>query len=261
MANADHADPPNVAPGAVLPQPPPQPESGFPRERRFIFVQLLFSLTAAEIARQSAELFLQDRPIKEAYPAYAHLILATGVVTTSWVGWSVSEASKRLRVDKVFSWPFLILLVDVSLVIFYFILARGAEVPKTRQEAVVPSAWNETVAVMCVFLLYLCWDFLTKAVVPDPAAAPQPFVTRFEKTFWARGWISALCAFLGVLAFLFLRNASSPVGVVLVDVTLLLLVLSFRALKEKAHPLCCYFFVLMTVLVGIYCKIFLVFPA
>src|SRR5947209_7190717 len=106
--------PPEPAEGAVL-KPKTSDDPGFPRERRFIFVQLLFSLTAAEVARQSAELVLQGRGFREALPAYAHLVLATCVVATSWVGWSVSEASLRLRVNSVFSWPFVILLTDVAL--------------------------------------------------------------------------------------------------------------------------------------------------
>jgi hypothetical protein len=112
-------EPPAASPVDCSGQPVPTgkgtSEAGFPRERRFIFVQLLFSLTAAEIARQSAELTLQGRDFWEALPAYAHLFLATAVVTTSWVGWSVSEASLRLTVKNVFSWPFVILLFDQGL--------------------------------------------------------------------------------------------------------------------------------------------------
>ena len=130
----------SLAPASVTPQS--GTDAGFPRERRFIFVQLLFSLTAAEIARAAAELTLHDGEWASLLPAYGHLVLATTVVATSWVGWSVSEASLRLKVGSVFSWPFVVLLTDVALVIFYFILVRGAEIPRANAD-VQPSARNE----------------------------------------------------------------------------------------------------------------------
>src|SRR4051812_41738835 len=116
---------------APPPQPQPQRAGGdFPREPRYIFVQLLFSLTAAETARQFAELVLGARDHVEAAPAYAHLLLAGMVVVTSWVGWANSEASRQSRVTSVFGCPFLILLLDVALVFLYFLLVRSAEIPK-----------------------------------------------------------------------------------------------------------------------------------
>jgi len=74
--NASHGDP--LQPAGDVPD--------YPRERRFIFVQLLFSLTAAEIARQIADLVLRGRSPWDDLPAYAHLALATAIVATSWVG-------------------------------------------------------------------------------------------------------------------------------------------------------------------------------
>ena len=70
-------------------QPPGQGD--FPRELRYIFVQMLFSLTAAEIARELSSLALAGSPFtSDKWPGYAHLILAATVVVTSWVGWSSS---------------------------------------------------------------------------------------------------------------------------------------------------------------------------
>jgi hypothetical protein len=215
-------------------QPNPQvqqPDPGFPRDRRFIFVQLLFSLTAAEIARQSAELTLQGRPWSEALPAYTHLLLATAVVVTSWVGWSASKASLRLTVTSVFGWPFLILLTDVFLVILYFILVRGAEIPKPG-ETLVASPVNEAVTVALIFAGYFAWDVLTKAVVRGEGT-PAAFLYRLcGSTMWERGWISFVCMLLGLLADCFLHSVTSGIGVVLVDASLLCLVFLFRAMKE-----------------------------
>jgi hypothetical protein len=179
--NAFQGDPP---PQPLQAQPQPAVDvPDYPRERRFIFVQLLFSLTAAEIARQIADFVLYDRSVWDDLPAYAHLALATAIVATSWVGWSASTASLRpgLRVVRVFGWPFVVLLIDVGLVILYFILVRGVEVPKENQGSfmLTPSARNESLTVAAIFLGYLLWDFLTKAVVP-----PEPPVE--PETFWRR---------------------------------------------------------------------------
>lgn len=236
-------------------------DSGFPRERRFIFVQLLFSLTAAEIARQTGELYLHGPGWREALPAYAHLALATAVVITSWVGWSASPASsrRRLRVDSVFGWPMLVLLTDVALVVLYFILVRGAEIPKSG-EHLVPSAENETVIVAWVFVGYFLWDVLTKAVVPVEDEPHPPLVVPVEKKphppflqrvvggpMRDRGWVSLVFVPAGVVAWLIVGPCRSAGGVVWADACLLSLVLAFRAMKERHWKLSVVFGVLSVI--------------
>jgi hypothetical protein len=132
----------------------------FPRELRFVFVQMLFALTMGEIARQVAALVSQAG-IYEATVSYTHLILATFLVATSWVGWTRSEASKKLRVEDVFSWPFIVLLLDVFLVICYFIIVKRAETPKSTGK-IIPSAENETFWVLIFLLAIFCGIFLRK---------------------------------------------------------------------------------------------------
>jgi hypothetical protein len=209
-------------------------EPAFPRDRRFIFVQLLFSLTAAEIARQGAELTHQGRGVLETMPAYSHLVLALIVVASSWVGWSMSKASLRLNATSVFSWPFVALLADVLLVIFYFVLVRGAEIPKIG-DPLRPSARIECEMIAAIFVGYFHWDVLTKAVVLDAdSGASKGFLKRMVgRAFWKRGVSSFFCMLLGIASWYFLRTVSSWSGVILVDVSLFSLVLLFRALKEE----------------------------
>ncbi len=223
-----------------------QGTTDFPRELRFVFVQMLFALTMGEIARQIAALVAQAG-ICDATSSYTHLILATFLVATSWVGWTRSEASKKLRVEDVFSWPFVVLLLDVFLVICYFIVVKGAEMPNSTGD-VTPSAENEAFWVLIVFVGYLLWDFLTKAVIIDPPTSSSSTPVKgsppssgrptlrqrfFGRRFWERGWISLVCTTLALLAWLLLRSASTLQSVVLVDITLLSLVLLFRALKQE----------------------------
>ena len=215
--------------------PPAAPDDdSFPRSRRFIFVQLLFSLTAAEIARQSAEIFLQSRGFWEPLPIYAHLFLATAVVTTSWLGWSHSEASLKIRMRSAFSWPFLVLLVDVFLVIMYFILVRSAEIPKA-EKSVEPSAEDEAWMIAAIFIGYFAWDVLTKAIMVEGVTQTALNVLKnlCGRVFWRRGWASASCMVLAVVGGLLLHSSSSYYGVLSVDLCFISLVLLFRAFKER----------------------------
>ncbi len=219
--------------------PPTTGGTDFPRERRFVFVGFLFSLVVAEIARKAGDLYLQRRaPFGDALPAYSHLVLAALVVTTSWVGWSSSKASGGLKVHSVFSWPFLVLLIDVALVVFYFVLVREAEVPEDANKDVHPSARPESLILMEIFFFYLLWDVLTKAIiVDDTVTAPERVDKRIGKCiFRERGRISLLCLLISGGLFWTFRNVDQTTFVVLADLGLLCNVLLFRGLKEKADP-------------------------
>jgi hypothetical protein len=214
----------------------PPGKGDFPRELRYIFVQMLFSLTAAEIARELAGLALDPPSFAlDKWPGYAHLILAATVVVTSWVGWSSSEANRQVEpAVSSFSVPFFVLLTDVALVVLYFILVRGAEVPKDGKVPT-PSGTVETATIAWIFGGYLFWDFLTKAVVrpKDKEAAPGFYRRVYTGPMWRRGWrISGVCLLIALAVWFFLSAVSSVIGVVLVDAALLFLVLLFRALKE-----------------------------
>src|SRR4051812_13223719 len=110
--------------------PPPKQSHEVPREIRFVFVQLLFSLAIGEVARRLAEIHGQGAGLMDSVPAYTHLALAGLTIATSWVGWNGSDANRRITTTQVFSSSFLILLVDVLLVIFYFMLVKCSEVPQ-----------------------------------------------------------------------------------------------------------------------------------
>jgi hypothetical protein len=215
-------------------QPAPidaKPHDGsLPKDARFVFVQMLFSLTAAEIARQIAELVLNHPLTWDSARVWASLILAAGVVVASWLGWSSSEASRQVKVTSLFDSHFVVLLIDLTLVVMYFLLVRGAALVKEKPHPA--SAENEAAIVATILALYFAWDVLTKAVIPSNN------MTEFFKNLRAepmstRGRISLQCMFLGVLPLLFVRWVSTTGGVILVDLCLLCLTLLFRSRKEK----------------------------
>jgi hypothetical protein len=225
---------------ASQPTHPAPIATDFPRDRRYVFVAFLFSLAVAEVARKAGDLYLQHRsPFGEALPAYCHLLLAALVITTSWVGWSSSHASSKLKVECIFSWPFVVLLFDVGLVVFYFVLVREAEVPEDAGRPVVPSAYPEALLLMEIFAVYVLWDVFTKAIMVEGEVAPTAGVLKrtCKCLVRERGFISLLCFLFSVLLFFSFRDVEERWLVVVADAALLCNVLLFRALKERDHHL------------------------
>lgn len=97
---------------------------------RHEFVGMMFAIAIGEVGLQAAAL-AKAQHVVHFLPAYSHLFLATIVIATSWVGWSASVApGARQDVQRIFQWEFVVLLLDVILVIFYFILVRTVDFGK-----------------------------------------------------------------------------------------------------------------------------------
>lgn len=204
-------------------------------ELRFGFVEMLFALTVGEIAVQVADVVASGLTFSHALAAYSHLALALGLVATSWVGWSRSKAPGNVQdVQSVFSSAFLVLLLDVLLVIFYFIIVKGVDIVReiNGQIRVKPSAANETLWVMVVFGGYFIWDVVTKAVIGNKKST---WLHRFfSKDLWERGWVSVVCFTLALIAWLKLDSVTRESSVLLADASLFSLVFLFRAMKLKS---------------------------
>lgn len=197
------------------------------RKLRVDFVALLFALATAEVGIQFGNLAAAHHRLTDGAVSYSHLTLALVLIATSWVGWSRSPAAgNKLPMEHIFSVAFVVLGLDVALVVFYFIIARGVEVPSA------PNAGQETFWVMIIFVLYVIWDFITKAVATDPEAPQTKFLDRVKGPFLARGWISILCAALAFGIWYFLNGVTTVRSVVATDATLVALDLFFRALKQ-----------------------------
>lgn len=193
---------------------------------RHEFVGMMFAITIGEVGLQVAAL-VQAGHVAHFLPAYAHLILATTVVAASWVGWSVSLApGARQDVRGVFQWEFIVLLLDVSLVITYFMLVRTVDFEKDRVSARIDPASTVASLVFLIFLLYLLWDLVTKVIIylkkPDG---------HWLRLHGSRMIPTVVCL---VLARLVWRSVASAdlLHRVSADFALLWLVLLFRALKD-----------------------------
>lgn len=192
---------------------------------RHEFVGMMFALTIGEVGLQAAALVKAGHFVHY-LPAYSHLLVATVMIATSWVGWSLSRApGARLDVTGIFQWEFVILLLDVSMVVTYFILVRAFEFEKANDVPRIdpPSSMDFWVAV--IFGLYIVWDFVTKVFIPQK----KPDATWFEK--YGRMLPTVACLIIACGLTYVLRSADLP-HYLTADFALFSLVLLFRALKD-----------------------------
>jgi hypothetical protein len=204
------------------------------KDHRFIFVQLLFSLAIAEVARQTAHVYLKHGiDTLNVWTSYTHLLLALIVIATSWLGWRLSERNQRIHINSVFNSAFWVLILDVLCVVAYFVLARGVEGgDQDTALSIKPSATHEAIWLVVVFILYAAWDVLTKA-----ASHGDGLCTSLRRlgswSYFGRGWVSLLCLLMALIDWYMLRELSNPWSVICADGALILLVLTFRRLKER----------------------------
>lgn len=207
------AEPANAVPGS---------EPKFRHE----FVGMMFAVTIGEVGLQTAGLvhLVQSHDVLRFLPAVSHLVLATAVITASWVGWTLSRAPGGQRdVRGVFEWEFLVLLTDIALVITYFILVRTVDFGKEEHPRIDPPS-IVALWVIWIFSLYLFWDFLTKVCMlrKRPQTSKRETLMRIIPT--------VTCLGLALVVRALVANADYSHWVTS-DLALLSLVLLFRALK------------------------------
>lgn len=209
---------------------------------RFTFVEMLFALAVSQVAMGAADLASLTNPIAEKTPALSHLALSLLVIATSWVGWrrSQSPGTKHL-ITSIFEIRFVHLMLDVLLVILYFILVKTTEIEQVNgnPRLIAPNATPESLWISAIFAVYTFWDLL--ADVFSAGCVPQlPFFSRLWKGFRiaiVSTFCSALCLGLSWSVYKYSINASSASRVVALDIALLAVIFLFRILKTIENPL------------------------
>ena len=231
-----------------------------PMALRHTLVSMLFALVIAEVAIQSSDLVMaigddwSDIGLTKALghdiwlvlAPITHLMLVLVLVCTSWVGWSKSISHSDARdVSEIFSIDFLLLLIELLLVVMYFVLARSVE-PNTSlisnrhvqtSAASLPSAVPEALWLMMIYTGYFVWDILTDALPRHFPKEKRPFSQRQLVLSWSatllsgagvRCMVSALSVVGAYIVFCTAKsNLQQPFNVVCADMALLCIVIWF----------------------------------
>ena len=199
---------------------------------RHEFVGMMFAVTIAEVGLQFASLVKYEGSIHFLLPAYSHLILATIVIAASWVGWTLSPSpGARNDVKSIFTPEFLVLLIDVALVICYFVLVRLVDLEKSESGGRVVlkvSAVPESSWILVIFVLYLIWDCVTKFLIRRKESETNE--VKKSHLLWRFVPTIACCGLAWLASWQFVEGLSAS-QVVIADLALLSLVLFFRAAK------------------------------
>jgi hypothetical protein len=193
---------------------------------RHEFVGMMFAVTIGEVGLQVASL-VHAKHYAHFLPFYSHLILATIVITSSWVGWSLSQApGNRRDVSGIFTSGFCTLLLDVSLVITYFIMVRTIDVGKLPEQPRIDTPEKEAWLIVLMFALYFLWDVVTKIFAYDKSRDGT-----WGRNCGLRMVPTCVCLILAIVVRLQVAGCQLD-HYVNADIALLALALAFRAFKD-----------------------------
>ncbi len=204
---------------------------------REAFVEMLFALAVSEIAIHAAEIVSASGSVNQKIPAGMHLTVGLILIATSWVGWRRSVSpGMRERVNSCFSIPFLGLLLDVFLVILYFIIVKLVEIEQKDGRVILtaPTARPEASWLCVVFMTYALWDILADVLSEGCLPRMHSWLHRINTCMSiavTSTFASLFCLVLAFSAMLIGSKSRSPVGVELLDLSLICIILLFRASK------------------------------
>lgn len=208
------------------------------------FVELMFAVAVGDAASQLGKVAHEVRQspadhftaLWQVSPSITHLVLVLLVIAASWVGWYHSAATREYmselkpifspRFPYLLAFPFVMLLVDVFLVVCYFILSEGAELPtydeRAQMLALKASVKAEAFWLMVIMATYGVWNLLYSI---------NEWMS--SRMFWGgqRGWrVAAALLSFGIILYAYLSKAdvTATGSVVCVDVALAAAVFLFR---------------------------------
>jgi len=191
------------------------------------FVDVLFALVIAEI--------LAPLRYFDAIPGYglAHLAVAATLTLTSWVGYHNSHNRPQYLI-RFPNKPLAQFVLDIAMVVAYWLAAVTAEVNIEGGAIPAPSAAAETWAVAASFGLYVVWDFVARQIRHDERYRARPASYDVPRR---RGATMICAALVAVIAgVVYVTNPDTARAVYLVDAVLIVLLIGFRLLKEMWTP-------------------------
>jgi hypothetical protein len=204
---------------------------------RLIFVQMLFALTLGQLAIKAGDLYLYSGgKVFEFLYAYLHLLLCVIILSTSWVGWQLSQSTENSeKINSVFSLQYLILLIDIFLVIAYFMIVRCVELNDDHTIAP-PKASKAVFWTMIIFGVYFIWDVLTKGPKLNYIKEGSMYIkvtSIHYNLLLKRIWPTSICLLISYLIYKYLACDGSSNKSSMIYIILILLFLFFRGLKQE----------------------------
>ncbi len=209
------------------------------KELRLTFVGMLFALAIGKLAIDVGEYYLTRPPLLLNLHVLSHFVLSMYILTSSWIGGQMSKSSgSAKKIKSVFDLQYVILLIDVLLVIFYFIIILGVE----KQPEFVPDASVESFWTLIIFVTYLVWDIFTKLLSSEIVERTDQnkdkhSIKRLKwniKEFIARASITFICILLASLVYCVMGNSTTTEEVIIADIALLSLFVLFRGFKDTS---------------------------
>jgi hypothetical protein len=218
---------------------------------RVAFLEMIFALAISDVAVHLADLVDADKnrlgqaiTWVDKMPSVAHLAIGFFLVTCSWVGWRMSPSPlmKGTAISDLFTVTFFTMLLDVAIVILYFLLIKGVEVQNKAGNCFIdpPDAKPECMWMFFIFAVYAIWDLFTD-IFNQKAWGQMSDVPELRKKKWLAIFLSPLasliCVGLSFFAWHEASRCSSNTQVILIDIALIALVFGFRLLKAIETPL------------------------
>jgi hypothetical protein len=209
----------------------------------WLFISFLYASIIVDIAKDFDKVVTCSLEKPKRVAVGSHLVFASFVVGTSWVAWTLAFVNKDVFAPKeVISLQSSLLIVDFVILAMYFSFAtiiggerESGDNPGLRK----PYYKHSSSWVGKILTMYVVWDIFAYFLIPKFGEGSMITATTppSETHFWAHSWMSFLCASLAWLAFLWLRRIRSDrmLAVVMGDLSLIMLILFYRALKQMSH--------------------------
>ena len=190
------------------------------------FVDLLFALVVGEILAPLQHWW------KIPATGWTHLTVAMVLTMGSWIGYHTSANRPKYAI-KFVNYPFIQFVLDVSMVIAYWLTAATTPLPSSSGLAPTAGATSESLLVAISFILYILWDRVSKIMQERPnypSLQPKPYDhgRRVITVLFALGSVGVVA-----LAWWVQEGWGDPrTWVIGIDCALVALLVLYRAAKE-----------------------------
>ena len=200
----------------------------------WVFISFLYASLAADVAKSFYKVICDDLEKEKQWIIGSYLLLASFVLGTSWIAWTLAFKMKYVSAPKkVLSWEAVLVIVDFVILTIYFnfVAIVGRERECQHPDSPKPYHKHASYWVGVILLSYIVWDIFADILIPvfgdHIGATPETY-------FWRHSWMSVFCACLTWLGFVRLKRIRSghKWRVIAGDGALVALIFVFRALKQ-----------------------------